>query len=135
MEDKIRFGFYTTEAQKEEIEARYKEDGSSNQSIFVMHAVRFYLDYLSMGKAGALLPDAVRSAIEGRIGSYEECVSALLFKQTVEMEMMMRILCDTVEIPEDYLQETRTKSVKSVKLTNGQLSLEQVAKLGDDSEC
>ena len=135
MGEMAKLTFYMPEDIKTEIETRYEEDGSASQSTFVLHAVRFYLNYLGVGKAEAFLPNAVRTTIEGQIGSYEQHVSALLFKQTVEMEMMMRILCDTVEIPEEYLQKVRTKSVKSVKFTNGQLRLEQIAKMGDDSEC
>ena len=134
MGEKTKLAFYMTKEQKDEIEKRYREDGSTSQSAFVMHAVRFYLDYLSMGKAENLLSISFRAALEGQIGLYAHRVSALLFKQTVEAEMMMRILCDTVEIPEEYLQKVRTKSIKSVKLTNGQLRLERIAKMGEETD-
>ena len=135
MREKAKLTFYMKEEQKMEIENRYTEDGSTSRSDFVLHAVRFYLDYLSAGKAESFLPDAVCTMIEGQIGAYEQRLSSLLFKQTVEIDMMMRVLCDSVNIPEGYLQKIRGKSIKSVKSTNGHLRLEQMVKMGDESEC
>lgn len=97
--------------------------------------MRFYLDYLSAGKSQLYLPDAIRTVMEGQMGLYEQRLSALLFKQAVKMDMMMRTLCDTVDLPEEYLQKQRARSIKSVKATNGQLRLEQVAKGVDESRC
>ena len=135
MTEKVKFPMYLEREEKDELEHRFYEDGSSSQNQFLGNALRFYLDYLNTKKADECMSESVRGILEGRLKILERKLSGLIFKQAVEMEMMMRILCDSVEIPEEYLQEVRTKSVKSVKLTNGQLQLEQIAKMGEDDEC
>ena len=64
---------------------------------------------------------------------FEHRLSAQLFKLTVETEMGIRTLTDCVNLDEGYLQQQRTRSVKSVKATNGQLSFEKIAReVGED---
>lgn len=133
MSEKIKFAFYLTPEEKAELEHRYTEDGSTSQTAFVQNALRFYLDYLNTQNAGQFLPDAVRSVIDGRLGMFEHRLSAQLFKLTVEHEMGLRTLTDCVNLDEGYLQQQRTRSVKSVKATNGQLSFEKIAReVGED---
>ena len=133
MSEKIKFAFYLTPEEKAELERRYTEDGSTSQTAFVQNALRFYLDYLSTQNAGQFLPDAVRSVIDGRLGMFEHRLSSQLFKLTVETEMGIRTLTDCVNLDEGYLQQQRTRSVKSVKATNGQLSFEKIAReVGED---
>ena len=128
MNEKVRLDFYLSPKEKNEIDRRYKEDGSKSRNAFVRRAVRFYLDYLSVGRAELVVKEGIQASLEGIIGAYEHRLSALLFKQSVEHEMMLRICCDCVELDDEYLQTTRAKSIKSVKLMNGQLRLEQVNK-------
>ena len=133
MSEKIKFAFYLTPEEKAQLERRYSEDGSTSQTAFVQNALHFYLDYLSPQNAGQFLPAAILSAIEGRLGMFQHQLSAQLFKLAVEHEMGLRTLVDCINLDEAYLQQQRTRSVKSVKATNGQLSLEKLAKeFGED---
>ncbi len=68
MSQKVKFAFYLPQEKKEELERRYREDGSRSITAFVENAVGFYLDYLSANNAGAFLPAAVKSVIEGGLG-------------------------------------------------------------------
>ena len=76
---------------------------------------------------------AIRSCIDGRLGTMENRMASLLYKQAVELEMCERILADSLELDEAYLRRKRAESIDSVKRTNGQLRFEQVARhLEDD---
>ena len=46
-------------------------------------------------------------------------------KQTVEMDMAMSILLQSLNVSEEVLRQERAKSIAAVKRTNGQLRLEQ----------
>ena len=69
------------------------------------------------------LPRAVQSAIDARL---EDRIASLLYKQTVEMDIAMSILLQSVNVDEEVLRQERAKSIAAVKRTNGQLRLEQI---------
>jgi hypothetical protein len=133
MSQKVKFAFYLPPEKKEELERRYREDGSRSITAFVENAVNFYLDYLSANNAGAFLPAAVKSVIEGRLGMLEDRLASLLFKQTVEQDMAMSIIAGSFELDEEYMRRQRGRSIANVKQTNGRLSFESIARnAGED---
>ena len=109
------------------IESWYKRAGCDSRNAFVEKAVNFYVDYLE-GQENNILPTAIRSAIDGRLGMFEDRVSKLLYKLTVEMDMGMSAALDCIPIDESYLRGLRSNSVRNVKATNGMLTFEQKAR-------
>lgn len=128
MAEKTKFAFYLTPEDKAELERRYHEDGSRSQTEFAEHALRFYLDYLSVKNAGTYLPRAISTAIDGRLGMFESRMAKLLYKVAVEMDMGTGILADSYELSEEEMRKRRAKSISNVKHTNGQLRFEQIAR-------
>lgn len=128
MEAKTKFPVYMTKEEADRLEANYQRDGCASKTEFIMKAVNFYIDYLNTQDAGTLLPRAVSSAMEGRLGQLEKRMSAALYREAVQMEMVMRFLADCYRVDEEYLWQLRSKSVKSVKATNGQLQFEDVVR-------
>lgn len=109
MGQKVKFAFYLPPEKKEELERRYHEDGSRSITAFIENAVNFYLNYyLSANNAGAFLPAAVKSVIEGRLGMFEDRMASLMFKQTVEQDMVMNITAGSFE----YAPPARTQHRK-----------------------
>ena len=90
--------------------------GSRNE--FVVKAVNFYADYLA-GLENGILPAAIQSAIDGRLGMFEDRMARLLYKVAVEMDMGMNAVLDCIQVDDDYLRRLRADSVRSVKATNG----------------
>ena len=125
MSDKVKFPLYLPEAMKAEVERRYQEDGSRSQTEFVEHAVGFYLDYLSANNSGAFLPTAVKSALDGRIGMFEDRMASLLFKLSYTVDTLSTINAHAYEYDEDTLRRFRADSIQNVKRVNGILSFEQ----------
>ena len=80
-----------------------------------------------------ILPVAIQSAIDGRLGMFEDRMAGLLYKLTVEMDMGLSTLADCVQLDEEYLRRQRGKSVSNVKRTNGLLTLEQRVKEREDA--
>ena len=71
------------------------------------------------------LPRAVQSAIDARLKLFEDRIASLLYKQTVEMDMAMSIVLQSLNVSEEVLRQERAKSIAAVKRTNGQLRMEQ----------
>ena len=128
MSQKEKFALYLTPEMKARLERRYQEDGSRSLTGFIENAINFYLDYLSANNAGMFLPSSVQSYLDGRLDQMEKRVAALLYKQSVELDMGMSILADCVNLDEAYLRKKRAESAARVKKLNGHLQLEQIVK-------
>jgi len=128
MSKKEKFALYLEPELREKIDREYVTDSCSSRTEFIEKAVQFYLGYLHTNEDNPLLPAAVSSIIEGRLDSFEDRLSRLLFKQTVELSMMMNLLaCDT-DVDEKTLEKLRGKCVADVKRTNGQISFREILK-------
>ena len=125
MSQKEKFALYLTPDMKTRLERRYTEDGSRSLTGFIENAINFYLDYLSANNAGMFLPSSVQSYLDGRLDQFEDRMAVLLYRQSVELDMVMSILADCVNLDEEYLRRKRAANVKKL---NGRLRLEQIAK-------
>ena len=134
MSRKKKFALYLPPDLRAEVEEHYRKDGGHSLTAFIENAVRFYLGYLDAQDAGIFLPAAIRSCIDGRLGTMENRMASLLFKQAVELDMCERILADSYRLDEEYLRRKRAESVDSVKRTNGKLRFEQIARQYDEDE-
>lgn len=105
----------------------YRLDGSRSKNEFIEKAVVRALDLLE-AKRNETLPAAISSAIDGRLGMFEDRMAKLLFKQTVELDMGLTALLDCVNTDPDYIHDLRADSVRNVKATNGRLTFEQKAR-------
>lgn len=132
MSKKDKLAVYLAPEKKAELEQRFHEDGSRSMTAFVEHALDFYLDYFGAQDAGLFLPAAIRSCIEGRLGTMEKRMGSLQFKLAVELDMCMSILADCTELDEEYLRRKRAESVERMKRTNGQVRFEQIARHIED---
>ena len=93
----------------------------------MVKAVNFYADFLA-GQVNGVLPAAIQSAIDGRLGMFEDRLARLFYKLAVEMDMGMSAILDCIQVDAGYLRKLRSDSVKNVKATNGLLTFEQKAR-------
>ena len=133
MSEKVKFALYLPPEKKAELERRYREDGCRSITAFIEKAIDFYLGYLDANSAGAYLPKEIQSAIDGRLGIFEDRMAKLLYKLTVETDMGISAVLDCIQLDADYLRKLRANSVKNVKMTNGLLAFEQKVKEQDNS--
>ena len=118
---------------KQKIDQWYKAAGCHSRNQFIEQAVNFYADHLAIQNNGSL-PRAISSALDGRLGMFEDRLSSLLYKHSVELDMVMGILADSYELTAEEMRRRRADSVRSVKQTNGRLSFEQKVCAVDESE-
>ena len=109
------------------LERDYRLDGSRSKNEFIERAITRYQDLLEV-EQNETLPTAIQSAIDGRLGMFEDRLARLFYKLAVEMDMGMSAILDCIQVDADYLRKLRSDSVKNVKATNGLLTFEQKAK-------
>ena len=119
-----RFPLRLDDLTRWKIESWYKQDNCQSRNEFVVKAVNFYADFLS-GQVNGVLPTAIQSAIDGRLGMFEDRLARLLYKLAVETDMGISAVLDCIRMDSDYLRRLRADSVKNVKSTNGLLTYEQ----------
>lgn len=122
-----RFPLRLDDVTRWKIESWYKQDNCQSRNEFVVNAVNFYADFLA-GQVNGVLPSAIQSAIDGRLGMFEDRLARLFYKLAVEMDMGMSAVLDCIQVGKDYLRKLRSDSVKNVKATNGLLTFEQKAR-------
>ena len=115
------------------LERDYRLDGSRSRNEFIERAIVRYLDFLE-AEQSETLPVAIQSAIDGRMGMFEDRLSSLLYKHSVELDMVMGLLADAYELTEEEMRRRRADSVRNVKGTNGRLSFEQKVRSADETE-
>ena len=122
-----RFPLRLDDVTRWKIESWYKLDDCQSRNEFVVKAVNFYADFLA-GQVNGVLPTAIQSAIDGRLGMFEDRLARLFYKLAVEMDMGMSAVLDCIQVDADYLRKLRSDSVINVKATNGLLTFEQKAR-------
>ena len=109
------------------LERDYRLDGSRSKNEFIERAITRYQDLLEV-EQNETLPTAIQSAIDGRLGMFEDRLARLFYKLAVEMDMGISAVLDCIQLDADYLRKLRSDSVKNVKATNGLLTFEQKAR-------
>ena len=113
---------------RRKIEQWYQADNCRSQNEFVEKAVNFYADFLA-AQDNTLLPTALRSMLDGRLGVLEDHIARREFTREVELDLLIGIIADAFQIDLDDLKRRRAESVRNVKATNGLVSLEKRARL------
>ena len=114
------------------LERDYRLDGSRSKNEFIERAITRYRDLLE-AEQNETLPTAIQSAIDGRLGMFEDRMARLFYKLTVETDMGISAVLDCIQMDSDYLRKLRADSVKNVKATNGLLTFEQKAREREES--
>ena len=122
---KNRLTFRPSDETRQRIEQWYRADNCSSLNDFVEKAVNNYIDRLEINDDNCLLPTAISSAINGRLGLLEKNLSSLSFNHAVELDMIVSIVAEAFNFSREDLKRLRAQSVKNVKATNGCISLKK----------
>ena len=117
-----------------EVESRYQQDNCSTRNEFIEKAIRFYSGYLDTEHADEYLPWVLADVLEGKLGALGKRMGHLLFKLSVDQNLMGNILAADIEIDPDQLRKARVRCVKEVKETNGEISFEDAVRYQQEAE-
>lgn len=126
--DKKKFALWLLPETLSQVDAAYRKDDCRSRSEFIEKAVLFYLSYLSAEDGHSLLPNSFLSSMKSIVAESDNRVSRLLFKQAVEMAMMMNLLANLSEVDDVTLARLRGECVKEVKRLNGSFSMEDAVR-------
>ena len=110
------------------LEQWFRADNCQSKNEFIVKALNFYIDYLEVKDNKTLLPLAIQSAIDGRLGVLEGNLARREFTREVELDLLIGIIADSFKFDRDDLKRRRAQSVRNVKSTNGLISLEKQAR-------
>ena len=127
-EGKEKLSVYVSPGTREKINALYKVHGFGCRSDFIESAINFYCGFVTANDCLDYYPAVIVSAVKGAMDSFENRISSLVFKQSVELAMLMNIMAATYNVDEDTLYKLRAKCVSEVKRLNGRISFEDVVR-------
>lgn len=124
MEEFIRFPLRMPKEMQDRIVNQYQKDNCSSQNEFMMKAIEFYMSYLESKNTTLYLSQAITQTIQGSLKMTENRMANSLFRLSVELNMMMHLLATTIEVTDEELYKLRGRSIKQVKQTRGQITID-----------
>lgn len=124
MENKQRTTIWLSQNVMKELDSMSQRADCRSRSEFIEKAIKFYDGYIRSTDENQYLPIALSSTMNGIIHTSEDRIAKVLYKNTVELSMLMNILAATAEIDEDTLKKLRRKCAKEVNGTRGQIQFE-----------
>ena len=128
MKDKKTFGIYLDEAVIGDMEQAMQRTNCSSRNEFIVEAIRFYIAHLQRRDYSDILTPAYESVINARIADTEERIARVIFKQAVELSMMMHVVAATNDISENKLGELRRQCVAELSRINGACKFEDAVR-------
>ena len=126
--NKKRTTIWLTQDVMDRLDEMTKTDDSKSRSEFIERAIKFYDGYNRSTLENQYLPVAISSAVQGTVKSSEDRISKLLYKNTVELSMVMNVLSAIADVDNDTLKKLTVKCMNEVKATNGKISFEEINK-------
>ena len=133
-ENRHRHTVWMDDAVWDQVESSYQRDNCSTRNEFIEKAVQFYSGYLDTESADAYLPKVLADILEGKLGALDKRIGHLLFKLSVDQNLMGNVLAAGIDINPDELRKARVRCVKEVKETNGEISFEDAVRYQKGAE-
>ena len=111
------------EEQWEMCQEKAKELGYHNPSEFVRDAIDFYVEWTNRESSEKFLTPALESVVRGVVKDSEDRISRLLFKLSVDVDMLARITYHDHGYSFEEWKNVREDSIRRVSDTNGTLHL------------
>lgn len=125
--ERVKVPLRLSQEQLSKLDAYVKLAQTDSRNQFLIDAIEFYGGYISSEK-NKFLPNAIASAMIGIVDNSEDRISRIIFKNTVELSMVMNILAAVAEIDENKLRALRAKCIKDVKGTIDQINFDEIYK-------
>ena len=120
-EEKTRIHTRISEKTRHKLETAMPNANCQSQNEFVENAICFYSDYIMTREVTNYLAPMLVDALQATVKNSENRIARLMFKETVELSMMMHVLAMGLEVNTDQLDQLRWQCVQEVKKTNGSI--------------
>lgn len=99
-----------------------------NRTELIEDALRFYLGFLTSGKAEDYLLQSLSSVMTGTVQDSENRIARMDFKLAVELSKLAHVIAYTHEVDEEALYKLHLKCLEEVKRINGAIDFESAYK-------
>ena len=103
-----------------------QEFGYKSYSEFLREAIDFYADWKMRGTTEKVITPEIESIVRTIIGKTEDRISRLLFKNTVELHLLTRLIYHDFNYKPGEVQAIRNEAIRLVGDTNGSLNLDYI---------
>ena len=125
---KTRTSIYLSDNAMKLIEKNYRFVSCKTHSDFIENAIEYYCAFIHADESKAFFQQAFLSTFKGVMASFEDRISRLLFKNAVEISMLLHVISATENITQADLARLRGTCVVEVKKNNGNISFEEALK-------
>lgn len=128
MNEKTSVGLYIDRSVLKDIETAMIKTNCTSRNEFITEAIRFYISFLKKENYSDILTPVYESVINARISDTENRLSRVLFKQGVELAMLMHVVAATNDIDEEQLGKLRKLCVDEVSRNSGRYKFDDAVK-------
>lgn len=125
----IRTGIYIDKELLNRADEAIRKTSARSRSEFVSEALEFYIAWLHSEETSRVLTPALESVISGRIGDTENRIARVLFKQSVELAMLMHVVAATHSVRPEDLEALRKMCVGEVSKVNGKFHFDDAVRM------
>ena len=123
-----RIGIYIDKQLRGRCDAAIPATNARSRSEFISDALELYLAWLHSKDASKVLTPALESVIAGKIGDTENRLARVLFKQGVELAMLMHVVAAANDICEQDLDALRKLGVDEVSRLGGKYKFDDAVR-------
>lgn len=128
LEDKQRVSLYLDKEMVKAVDVFIKKHGFHSRNEFFEKAAKNLIADSALKSSDDILSDKLAKAIENVSEDNAKAISKGLFRYSVQLEMMMRVIAKTNHFTDDDLEDMRREAVNNVRRTRGKIKLEDIAK-------
>lgn len=123
-----RIGIYIDKQLLSRCDAASPAANARSRSELISDALELYLAWLHNKDASKVLTPALESVIAGKIGDTENRLARVLFKQGVELAMLMHVVAAANDIREQDLDALRKLCVDEVSRLGGKYKFDDAVR-------
>ena len=125
----IRTGIYIDREILDRADEAMGKTSARSRSEFISEALEFYIAWLHSQEISKVLTPALESVISGQIKDTENRIARVLFKQSVELAMLMHVVAATHSVRSEDLEALRKMCVSEVSKVNGRFHFDDAVRL------
>lgn len=122
--NKQRTNLWLTKTTVAKIDAlKTMDDSASSRGEIIEKAVDFYKSHIDLKQDVDYVAPILKSLVEGTMNTYFDRLNRNLFKESVELNILIQCFGKMFNIDEDTYEKLRKKAVDEVKRSKGTISL------------
>lgn len=124
----VRAGIYIDKELLHKCDEAIKKTNARSRSEFIADAIEMYIAWLDSKDMSKVLTPALESVIGAKILDTENRLARVLFKQGVELAMLMHVVAANSDVDESDLNDLRKLCVEEVSRLSGRYKFDDAVK-------